>query len=278
MRPQRRKASGSRNAWRSQPDGSRALAPGRRGSAQHCTATSFDNSPRRQRNRSLLTCALPRTEAQGGKWNCVLRLSRSGSWHGTSQHPATKPWKQALAADGIPATQFGVDDVNGEHERLLELGVHFAQPPTPTGPVTTAVLDDTCGNLLQLVRIFLTGGRRRASALLTQELTLTGTAHPGRGSRPAPTAAASSVVAMCRPLKRLVDPGGAFERPRRVRAGGHTARESVAESKFSDSAVNHLPYAGACYDPGPADVRIASHVFASARAHHQDGGRRPAEY
>jgi len=65
-------------------------------------------------------------------------------------HPAAKPFKQALVEDGIPFTAFGVDDVHKEYERLIGLGVQFTQPPTEMGPVTTAVLDDTCGNLIQI--------------------------------------------------------------------------------------------------------------------------------
>lgn len=66
-------------------------------------------------------------------------------------HPAAKPFKAALVADGIPYTSFDVDDVRKEYERMRALGVTFTQEPTPMGPVTTAVLDDTCGNLIQLV-------------------------------------------------------------------------------------------------------------------------------
>ena len=65
-------------------------------------------------------------------------------------HPAAKPFKAALVEDGIPLTSFAVDDVHAEHERLSALGVTFTQPPTQMGPVTTAVLDDTCGNLIQI--------------------------------------------------------------------------------------------------------------------------------
>ncbi|MBE2999438.1 VOC family protein [Nocardiopsis sp. HNM0947] len=67
-----------------------------------------------------------------------------------SGHPAVKPFKEALVADGIPYTSFDVDDVRGEYERLRGLGVDFTQPPVDMGEVTTAVLDDTCGNLIQL--------------------------------------------------------------------------------------------------------------------------------
>ena len=65
-------------------------------------------------------------------------------------HPAARPFKDALVADGIPFTSFAVDDANREYERLSGLGVTFTQPPTPMGPVTTAVFDDTCGNLIQI--------------------------------------------------------------------------------------------------------------------------------
>ncbi|MEG3613688.1 VOC family protein [Isoptericola haloaureus] len=67
-----------------------------------------------------------------------------------SDHPAVGPFKAALVADGIPAAQFAVDDVHAEHERLRDLGVRFTQEPLSMGPVTTAVLDDTCGNLVQI--------------------------------------------------------------------------------------------------------------------------------
>ena len=67
-------------------------------------------------------------------------------------HPAARPFKQALVDDGIPYTSFGVDDVKAEFERLTGLGVQFTQPPTEMGPVTTAVFDDTCGNLIQIAQ------------------------------------------------------------------------------------------------------------------------------
>jgi catechol 2,3-dioxygenase-like lactoylglutathione lyase family enzyme len=67
------------------------------------------------------------------------------------EHPAVKPFKVALVEDGIPFTSFAVEDVRREHERLRDLGVCFTQEPTEMGPVTTAVFDDTCGNLIQIV-------------------------------------------------------------------------------------------------------------------------------
>ena len=65
-------------------------------------------------------------------------------------HPAARPFKDALVADGIPFTSFAVEDVQAEFERLSAAGVRFTQEPTARGPVTTAVLDDTCGNLIQI--------------------------------------------------------------------------------------------------------------------------------
>lgn len=68
-------------------------------------------------------------------------------------HPAVGPYKAALVEDGIPAASFAVDDVQAEYERLSERGVRFSQPPVDMGPVTTAVFDDTCGNLIQIVQM-----------------------------------------------------------------------------------------------------------------------------
>ncbi|AKS32521.1 VOC family protein [Mycolicibacterium goodii] len=69
-----------------------------------------------------------------------------------SGHPAARPFKDALVADGIPFTSFAVDDVEAEYRRLRGLGVRFTQEPTEMGPVTTAVFDDTCGNLIQIAQ------------------------------------------------------------------------------------------------------------------------------
>lgn len=70
-----------------------------------------------------------------------------------SEHPAVKPYKEALVQDGIPATSFQVDDVDAEFKRLRAVEVEFTQEPMDAGPVRIAVLDDTCGNLVQLVEM-----------------------------------------------------------------------------------------------------------------------------
>lgn len=65
-------------------------------------------------------------------------------------HPAARAYREALVAEGIPLAQFAVADVRAEYARLRGLGVRFTQEPVEAGPVTVAVLDDTCGNLIQL--------------------------------------------------------------------------------------------------------------------------------
>ena len=65
-------------------------------------------------------------------------------------NPAARAYQQSLLEQGIPATAFEVDDIQLEFERLKKLGVQFKGPPKQAGPVSIAVLNDTCGNLIQL--------------------------------------------------------------------------------------------------------------------------------
>ena len=68
-----------------------------------------------------------------------------------SDHPAVKPYRDALVEDGIPLAQFAVDDIGADHARLTSNGVVFTLPPTDIGTAVVAVFDDTCGNLIQLI-------------------------------------------------------------------------------------------------------------------------------
>lgn len=70
-----------------------------------------------------------------------------------SEYPAMKALKESLVHDGIPWTQFEVEDVHAEYARLKNLGVLFTLEPTNMGTVTAAILDDTCGNLLQIYQM-----------------------------------------------------------------------------------------------------------------------------
>ncbi|MFJ8439480.1 VOC family protein [Kitasatospora griseola] len=91
----------------------------------------------------------------GARWLTVVSAEQPAGTElllEPSGHPAVPPYQAALVADGIPAVSFAVDDVEAEYERLHALGVEFTQEPTRMGPVTMAVFDDTCGNLVQIVR------------------------------------------------------------------------------------------------------------------------------
>lgn len=67
-----------------------------------------------------------------------------------NENPAGKTFQKAMFDQGIPATAFEVSDIQAEFTRLRALGVAFTKEPTQSGPVTIAVLSDTCGNLIQL--------------------------------------------------------------------------------------------------------------------------------
>jgi len=69
-----------------------------------------------------------------------------------SDNPATKTFKKALYKQEIPLTSFAVEDIQEEYERLRGLDVNFTMKPTKMGPVTVAVFDDTCGNLIQIAQ------------------------------------------------------------------------------------------------------------------------------
>jgi catechol 2,3-dioxygenase-like lactoylglutathione lyase family enzyme len=72
-----------------------------------------------------------------------------------AEYPAMKALKEALVKDGIPFTAFQVDDVHSEYARMKGLGVEFTMEPTNMGPATIAILNDTCGNLIQIEQITL---------------------------------------------------------------------------------------------------------------------------
>ena len=68
-------------------------------------------------------------------------------------YPAMKALKESLVKDGMPFTAFLVNDVQQEYERMRELGVEFTMEPTNMGMTTAAILDDTCGNLIQIYQL-----------------------------------------------------------------------------------------------------------------------------
>ena len=70
-----------------------------------------------------------------------------------AEYPAMKALKESLMQDGIPFTAFEVGDIQKEYERMKALGVEFTMEPTNMGPTSAAVLNDTCGNLIQIYQI-----------------------------------------------------------------------------------------------------------------------------
>ena len=69
-----------------------------------------------------------------------------------NENPVAQEYQKGLSEQGIPATSFGVTDVRAEFEKLKSLGVAFTMEPMEMGPVTLAVFDDTCGNLIQIMQ------------------------------------------------------------------------------------------------------------------------------
>lgn len=89
------------------------------------------------------------------RWITVVSLGDEGGTElvlEPNNHPAAKDYQERLFADGIPATMFGVEDIQKEYERLVELGVKFSMEPKNMGDFTIAVFDDTCGNLIQIIQ------------------------------------------------------------------------------------------------------------------------------
>lgn len=70
-----------------------------------------------------------------------------------NNNPAARTYQEAIFKQGTRAIQFMVDDIQKEHQRLKNLGVKFTMEPTKVTGSTIAVLDDTCGNLIQLTQL-----------------------------------------------------------------------------------------------------------------------------
>jgi catechol 2,3-dioxygenase-like lactoylglutathione lyase family enzyme len=100
---------------------------------------------------------LKKTDIPAGKFKWLTVVSPDGPADielllEPNDNPAAKTYQEALFQQGIPLTLFFVEDIQKEYERMKNMGVTFRIPPTPAGPVTIAVFDDTCGNLIRLVQ------------------------------------------------------------------------------------------------------------------------------
>ena len=94
---------------------------------------------------------------EGARWITVVSLEEPDGTElllePNSGYPAMKALKESLVQDGIPFTAFEVRDIQAEYERMKNLGVEFTMEPTNMGMTTAAVLDDTCGNLIQIYQM-----------------------------------------------------------------------------------------------------------------------------
>jgi len=70
-----------------------------------------------------------------------------------NDNPAAKAFQQAVFQQGQPAAMFFTDDVHGDYERIKARGAEFTMPPTDVTASTIAMLNDTCGNLIQLTQL-----------------------------------------------------------------------------------------------------------------------------
>jgi len=98
--------------------------------------TDFSNGPYR-----WLTVASPE-EPEGAELQLAL-----------NNNPAAKTYQQAIYQQSQPAANFFTDDVKGDYERIKARGAEFTMPPTDTHGSTIAMLNDTCGNLIQLTQL-----------------------------------------------------------------------------------------------------------------------------
>jgi predicted enzyme related to lactoylglutathione lyase len=100
------------------------------------TKADFSNGPYR-----WLTVASPE-EPEGTQ----LQLAKN-------DNPAAKTYQQAIFQQNQPAANFFTDDVKGDYERIKARGAVFTMPPTDTKGAAIAMLNDTCGNLIQLTQL-----------------------------------------------------------------------------------------------------------------------------
>jgi predicted enzyme related to lactoylglutathione lyase len=70
-----------------------------------------------------------------------------------NNNPAAGAYQQAIFQQGQPAAMFFTDDIKGDYARIMAAGAEFTMPPTDVTGSTIAMLNDTCGNLIQLTQL-----------------------------------------------------------------------------------------------------------------------------
>lgn len=123
----------------------------------HITSVPVDDQEKALKFYTEKLGFIKKTEVPLGehKWLTVVSASEQNGVELLLEPMAFAParvYQKELKDAGIPWTSFAVDDLRAEHERLAANGVEFPIEPREMGPVMIAVLDDTCGNNIQLVQ------------------------------------------------------------------------------------------------------------------------------
>jgi predicted enzyme related to lactoylglutathione lyase len=119
------------------------------------TSVLVDDQAKAQRFYTEVLGFVTKQDFPAGEYRWLTIASPEGA-HGVevalepTVHAAGKAYQKALFTDGIPATSFESTDIHKECEKLAARGVVFRKTPTQMGPVTIAMFEDTCGNLIQL--------------------------------------------------------------------------------------------------------------------------------
>lgn len=124
----------------------------------HVTSVPVDNQDKALRFYTDKLGFIKKTEVPMGehKWLTVVAPTEQNGVELLLEPMAFEPakvYQKALKDAGIPYTSFMVADLTKEYQRLISLGVKFSMEPREMGPVKIAVLDDTCGNNIQLVQM-----------------------------------------------------------------------------------------------------------------------------
>lgn len=124
----------------------------------HVTSVPVDNQAKALKFYTEKLGFIKKTEVPMGehKWLTVVSPNEQNGVELLLEPMAFEPakvYQKALKDAGIPYTSFLVDDVSADYQRLTGMGVNFSMEPRVMGPVKMAVLDDTCGNNIQLVQM-----------------------------------------------------------------------------------------------------------------------------
>jgi hypothetical protein len=124
----------------------------------HVTSVPVDNQDNALKFYTVKLGFVKKTEVPMGehRWLTVVSPNEQNGVELLLEPMAFEParvYQKALKDAGIPYTSFMVSDLTNEYERLIGLGLKFSMEPRTMGPVKMAILDDTCGNNIQLVQM-----------------------------------------------------------------------------------------------------------------------------